>query len=72
MSDGDSGKKLVQFFVVADGELQVTRVDSGLLVITSGVSGQFENFSGEVFKNGSEVDRGSTWKNICKPELTSR
>lgn len=33
--------------------------DSGLLVILGGISGEFENFSSEIFEDGSEID-GST------------
>ena len=46
-------------FVVSDGELEVTRHDTVLLVITGGVASEFENLSCEVFEDGSEVD-GST------------
>ena len=56
LSDGDTAQQLVQFFVVADGELQVTRDDTCLFVVSSSVSSQFENFSGQVFQDGSEVD----------------
>jgi hypothetical protein len=49
-------EQFVQLFVVTDGELQVTRNDTLLLVVTSSVTGQFENFSREVFEDGSEVD----------------
>lgn len=34
----------------------MTRYDTLLLVITSGVSGQLEDLSGKVFKYGSKVD----------------
>lgn len=59
LSDGDVSEKLVQLLVVADGELEMAGNDAGLLVVASGVTSQFENFSGQVLKNGSEVD-GST------------
>jgi len=52
-------EKLVQFLIVSDCELEMTGDDTGLLVIASGVTGKFENFSGEVFENGSEVHRGT-------------
>ena len=32
LGNGDAGQKLVQFLVVADGQLQVTGDDPGLLV----------------------------------------
>ena len=59
LSDGDSGEKLVQLLVVTDGELKMSRDDSGLLVVTSGISGQLEDLSSEVLKNGRQVDRGT-------------
>ena len=59
LGNGDSGEKLVQFLVVADGELQVTGDDTGLLVVASGVTGQLEDLSGQVFHDGGQV-HGST------------
>jgi hypothetical protein len=59
LGDGDVSEKLVQLLVVADGELKVTGDDTGLLVVTSGVASQLEDFGSEVLKNGSEVN-GST------------
>ena len=56
LGDSDSTKKFVQFFVISDGELQMTRNDSCLLVVTSGISGQFENFCAQVFENGGQVN----------------
>ena len=40
-------------FVVTNGKLQVTRNNTLLLVITRGVSCQFEYLSGKVLKHGS-------------------
>lgn len=40
----------------------MTGDDTGLLVVTGGVSGQLEDFSSEVLEDGSEVD-GSTGTN---------
>jgi hypothetical protein len=40
----------------ADGELKVTRDDAGLLVVTSGVTSELEDLSGEVLEDGSEVN----------------
>ena len=59
LSDGDSGEKLVQLLVVTDGELKMSRDDSGLLVVTSGISGQLEDLSSEVLEDGSQVDWGT-------------
>ena len=59
LGDGHSSQQLVQFLVIADGELKMSWGDSGLLVVTGSVSSQLEDLSGEVFKNGSEVHWGS-------------
>lgn len=60
--NGDVAEELVQFLVVADGQLKVTGRNGLLLVVSSSVSGQLENFSSQVFQDGSEVD-GSTGTN---------
>ena len=49
-------QKLVQFLIVSNGELEMTRNDTGLLVVTSGISGKFEDFGCQVLKDGGEVD----------------
>ena len=62
LGDGDVTKKLVQLFIVADGELKVTGNDTGLLVITGSVTGQLEDLRSEVLKDGGQV-HGSTGTN---------
>ena len=42
--------------IVTDSELQVTRNNTLLLVITRGVAGKLKNLSGKVLKDGSEVN----------------
>jgi hypothetical protein len=73
LGDGDVAEKLVQFLIVADGQLKMTGDDTGLLVVTGGVTGQLEDFSSQVLKDGSQVD-GSTWDALEKrsmiPDLT--
>jgi len=59
LRDGDVAEELVQLLVVADGELEVTGDDAGLLVVAGGVAGQLEDFGGQVLKHGCEVDRGT-------------
>ena len=59
LGDGDVTEQLVQLLIVTDGELQVTRDDTRLLVVTSGVASQLEDLSSQVLKDGSEVDRGT-------------
>ena len=53
--NGNSTEQLVQLFVVADGELNVTRDNALLLVITGGVASEFQDLSGQVLEDGSEV-----------------
>jgi hypothetical protein len=60
LSDCDVSQKLVQFLIVADGELEMTRDDTGLLVVTSGVASKFEDFGCEVLQDGCEVDWGTS------------
>jgi hypothetical protein len=59
LGDGDVSEKLVQLLIVADGELEMARDNTGLLVIAGSVTGQLEDLSREVLQDGSEVD-GST------------
>lgn len=56
LSDCDVTQKFVQFLIVSNGELEMTRDDTGLLVVTSGVTSEFENFGRKIFKNSREVD----------------
>ena len=59
LGDGNVAEKLVQLLVVADGELKVTRDDTGLLVVTRSVAGQLEDLSSQVLEHSCEVDRGT-------------
>ncbi len=59
LGDGYVTQKLVQLLVVADGQLEMARDDTRLLVVTGGVAGQFEDFRSEVFQHSGEID-GST------------
>lgn len=45
LGDGYVSEKLVKFLVVSDSKLEMTWDDTGFLVITSSVSGQFKDFS---------------------------
>lgn len=56
LGDCDVSQKLVQLLIVSDGELEMTGDDTGLLVITSGVASQLENFGSQIFKDSSQVD----------------
>ena len=52
--------KGVEFLVAADGELQVARGDALDFEVLGGVAGEFENFSGEILEDGSDVY--GSWK----------
>lgn len=56
LGDRDVAEELVQFFVVADGELEMTRDDTGLLVVTGGIASQLEDLSSQVLEDSGEVD----------------
>ncbi len=51
LCDGDVAQQLVQLLVVSDGELEMSGNDTGLLVVTRGISGQLEDFGSEVLEN---------------------
>ena len=52
----DAGEELIQFLVVSNGELKVTRYDAHFLVVARRVAGEFEHFGGEIFEHGGEID----------------
>lgn len=58
--DGDSSEKLVQFLIITDGELDVTRDNALLLVVTGCVTSELKDLSGEVLKDSGEVHRGTS------------
>ena len=59
LGDGDVTQKLVQLLIVADGELEMSGDDTGLLVVAGGVASQLEDLGSQVLKDGSEVDGGT-------------
>lgn len=56
LGDGHARQQLVELFVVANGQLQVTGDDPGLLVVTGSVTGQLEHLSSQVLHDCSQVD----------------
>ena len=58
-SDGNSSEQLVQLLIVLDGKGDVTGHNTGLLVVTGGVTGKLEDLGTEVLEDGGEVDGGS-------------
>ena len=59
-SNSGVAEESVEFLIVADGQLDVSWDDSGLLVVLGGVSSEFKDLGGEVFKNCSEVNWGTS------------
>lgn len=49
LSDGDVPEQLVQLLVVPDGQLEVSGDDALLPVVSSGVAGELEHLSAEVW-----------------------
>lgn len=70
LGDGHAGQQLVEFFVVADGQLQMTGDDARLLVVASGVSRQLEHLGGQVLQHGGEVDGSSGTDPLAVVALT--
>lgn len=60
LGDGDTREKLVQLFIVADGELEMTGNDPRLLVVSGSVPSQLKNFSSQVLHDGSQVHGGTS------------
>jgi hypothetical protein len=57
--NGNVTEKLVQLFIVANGQLEMTGRNGLLLVVSSSISGQLKDFSSQVLQDGSEVDGGT-------------
>jgi len=53
--DGGADQR-VEFFITTDSKLQVARGDTLDFEILCGVSCELEDFSGEIFENGGNVD----------------
>ncbi|TNN72514.1 hypothetical protein EYF80_017290 [Liparis tanakae] len=65
LSDGHTAQQLVQLLVVADGQLQVTRDDAALLVVSGGVTGQLQDLGGEILQDGGQVHGRSGPDSVC-------
>jgi hypothetical protein len=60
LGDGDVAQELVQLLIVADGELEMTGDDTGLLVVAGSVASKLEDLGSQVLENGSQVDGGTS------------
>ena len=71
LRDGDSSEDLRELLVVSDGELDVSGVDAGLLVVSGGVASELDDCGGQVLEDGGHVD-GSTGANSVGPVASSK
>ena len=55
LSDGDFAQQLVELLVVADGQLQVTRDNTGLLVVPGRVARQLQDLGRQVLQHRRQV-----------------
>ena len=60
LSNSYSGEKFVQLLVIADGKLEMTGDDPGLLVVTGSVACELKDLSCEVLHDGSQVHGGTS------------
>ena len=58
--DGHTAEELVELLVVADGQLDVTGHNAGLLVVAGGVAGQLKDLGSEVLEDGGQVHGGTS------------
>jgi len=56
LCDSYVAQEFVEFLVVPDGELKMTRDDTGLLVVARRVAGQLEDFGCQVLEHSGEVN----------------
>jgi hypothetical protein len=71
LGNGDSSQEFVQL-LIADGRLQVTGVDAGLLVVTSGIAGQLEDFSCQVFHDCGQEHLGNSSNSVSIVSLEEK
>ena len=60
LGDGDRSKEFVELLIVSDSKLDVSWDDSGLLVVSGGVTGKLKDLGSQVLKDGSKVHRGTS------------
>ena len=65
LSDRHIGQQLAELFIIADSKLKMTRNDSSLLIVSCSISCQLQNFSTQIFKNSSKINRSSTSNTAC-------
>ena len=71
LGDGDSAEKFVQLLVVFNGQLEMSGVNSSFFVIPGSVSSQLKNLSAQIFKNGCEINGGTSSDTVSVVALKS-
>ena len=71
LGNGDLSNKLGELFIVSDGELEMSWVDSRLFVVSGGVASELDDFGGQVLEDSGQVD-GSTGANSVGPVASSK
>ena len=69
LSNGNTSQKFVQFLIVPDGQLQVPGNDSGFLVVSGGITSEFENLSCEIFHHSGQINLLGEKEQINNPTL---
>lgn len=72
LCDCDVTQQFVQFLVVSNGELKMSWDDTCLLVVTSSVASQLEDFGGQIFKNGGQVDWSTSTNSLSIVALSEQ
>jgi hypothetical protein len=73
LGDSDTGQQFVQFLVIPDCQLQMSGDDTRFLVVTGGVTCQFQNFGSQIFHDGGQVHWGTgsdTFGVVAFPQQT--
>lgn len=65
LGDGHAAEKFVQLLVITHSQLEMARDDTGLLVVSCGVTGQLQNLSGQILQDGGQVDGGPSTNSLC-------
>ena len=60
LGNGHAGQQLVQFLVVADGQLKMSRHNASLLVVACSVAREFQHLGSKVLHDRCQVYRGTS------------
>merc|ERR1719153_2097014 len=51
-----SRQEIIQFLIVSDRQLEMSRNDPGFLVVTSSITSEFQNFSSKILHNRGQIN----------------